>query len=107
MVVIKKSDVKDPFSFSFVNQAGISVVGSERFSTKLDALSGIEAVRRYCADSSCYELKNSSDGKYFFEIKSKRGETIATSALFTTPELRDEAIELMKKECIDIRSSGY
>lgn len=47
-------------------------------------------------DDSKYELKTSTNGKFFFNIKATNGQVVRTSALFATETERDAAKKYFK-----------
>ena len=98
---LRKSDANEPFSFIFVNAEGKTIVKSENYSQKTSARNGIESVRKNCQDDSRYEMKVSSNGKSFFNIKSTNGQIVGTSALFANEEERSAAIVELKSNSAD------
>lgn len=93
---LRKSDAKEPFSFIYVNAEGKTIIKSENYAQKASAKNGIESVRKNCQDDDRYELKESSNGKAFFNIKSTNGQIVGTSALFATEADRTDAIDYLK-----------
>lgn len=98
---LRKSDAKEPFSFIFVNAEGKTIVKSENYAQKASAKNGIESVKKNCQDDSKYELKESTNGKSFFNIKSTNGQIVGTSALFEDEAQRSAAIEELKAASAD------
>lgn len=95
---LRKSDAKEPFTFIYVNAEGKTIVKSENYAQKASAKNGIESVRKNCLEDARYELKESSNGKAFFNIKSTNGQIVGTSALFATEQERAEAIAELKAD---------
>ena len=95
---LRKSDAKEPFTFIYVNAEGKTIVKSENYAQKASAKNGIESVRKNCQEDSRYELKESSNGKAFFNIKSTNGQIVGTSALFATEQERTAAIAELKAD---------
>jgi len=93
---LRKSDAKEPFSFVFVNAEGKTIVKSENYAQKSSAKNGIESVKKNCQDDARYEMKESSNGKFYFNIKSTNGQVVGTSALFDDEAQRDAAIAELK-----------
>lgn len=102
---LRKSEAKEPFSFIFVNAEGKTVVKSENYAQKASAKNGIESVKKNCQDDARYELKESSNGKSFFNIKSTNGQIVGTSALFANDEERAAAIAELKANSADAEVS--
>lgn len=97
-VIIKKSEAKEPYSFTFVNDDGLKIVKSENYSAKRSALNGIESVKKNCTIDNRYEMKESKNGKYYFNLKASNGQIIATSHLFESETERNDAIEQLKQQ---------
>lgn len=102
---LRKSDANEPFSFIFVNEEGKTIVKSENYAQKASAKNGIESVKKNCQDDNRYELKESSNGKPFFNIKSTNGQIVGTSALFGSEEERSAAIAELKADSADAEVS--
>lgn len=102
---LRKSDAKEPFTFIFVNEEGKTIIKSENYAQKASAKNGIESVKKNCQEDSRYEMKESSNGKYFFNIKSTNGQIVGTSALFADEEERSAAIAELKANSADAEVS--
>ncbi|MBU3013648.1 YegP family protein [Poseidonibacter lekithochrous] len=98
---LRKSDAKEPFSFIFVNAEGKTIVKSENYAQKPSAKNGIESVRKNCQDDARYEFKESTNGKFFFNIKATNGQIVGTSALFVNEQERTAAIAELKADAAD------
>ncbi len=96
-VIMKKSDAKEPFSWSF-QENGKAVLRSENYKEKRNALNGIESVKKNCGDDGRYEMKTSSNGKFFFNLKAKNGQIIGTSPMFASEADRQAAIDALKSK---------
>jgi uncharacterized protein YegP (UPF0339 family) len=94
-VVMKKSAAKEPFSWTF-QKDGKTVIRSENYKEKRSAVNGIESVKKNCGNDARYELKESSNGKYFFNLKAANGQIIGTSPMFATADDRKAAIDALK-----------
>ncbi|MCB1830506.1 MAG: YegP family protein [Chromatiaceae bacterium] len=95
-IVLKMSQAEEPFSFSFINAEGQAVVKSENYKAKKSALSGIESVKKNCLEDARYEMKESKNGKFFFNVKASNGQVVGTSMLFATEADRSKAVAELK-----------
>jgi len=102
-IVIKKSDAKEPFTFAFMNSADKTVVRSENYAAKKSCLNGIESVRKNSQNDNRYQLCESQNGKFYFNIKASNGQIVATSSLFASEAERDEAISFLKDNAATMR----
>lgn len=96
--VIRKSDAQEPYSFAFINDDGDTLVRSENYSAKKGAVNGIASVKKNCLDDNRYDLKESKNGKLYFNLKAGNGQIVATSPMFATEAERNNAISSMKTE---------
>jgi len=94
--VLKKSSATEPFSFAFLDNDGKTVVRSENYKARDSAMGGISSVKKNCRDDAHYELKQSSNDKYYFNLKSSNGQIVATSVMFDSDARRAEMIALLK-----------
>ncbi|MCB1870331.1 MAG: YegP family protein [Gammaproteobacteria bacterium] len=97
-VVLKESQAQEPFSFAFINAEGQSVVKSENYKAKKSALSGIESVKKNCLNDDRYEMKESKNGKLYFNVKASNGQVVGTSMMFATEADRNSAIAELKSD---------
>jgi len=97
-VVLKESQAQEPFSFSFINAEGQAMVKSENYKAKKSALGGIESVKKNCVNDDRYEMKESKNGKFYFNVKASNGQIVGTSMLFATEADRGSAIVQLKTE---------
>lgn len=93
---LKKSDAAEPFTFRFDNDAGKMVVRSENYAQKPSAKNGIESVKKNSQDDARYEVKESTSGKYMFNLKASNGQVVATSALYDSESDRAAAMADLK-----------
>jgi uncharacterized protein YegP (UPF0339 family) len=84
------------FAFSLKSEEGASLLRSETDESKAAAENGIASVQKNSPLDERYELKESSDGRFFFNLKAGNHQVIGTSSLYKTAEDRAVAIELTK-----------
>lgn len=96
-VILRKSEAKEPFSFVFVDEES-TIVKSENYAQKASAKNGIESVKKNSQEDGRYELKESSNGKFYFNLKASNGQIVATSTMFATEDDRAAAIDTLKSE---------
>lgn len=84
--------------FRLVDNSGKIILSSEGYKQKDSALNGIESVKKNLPLPTGIEMKESTNGKHFFNIKSTNGQVVSTSTMFDSVELRDKWLMEMKKE---------
>ena len=84
--------------FRFVLKSGDedTLLTSELYRAKGSAENGIASVQTNSALDDRYERKESSNGKFFFNLKAANHQVIGTSPLHATTQSRDAAIESVK-----------
>ncbi|MBP2834285.1 YegP family protein, partial [Aquimarina sp. U1-2] len=58
--------------------------------------SGVNSVKVHAPEDSNYEKKVAINGKYFFILKAKNGETIGKSEMYNSTQARDHGIVSVK-----------
>jgi uncharacterized protein len=80
--------------FRFVLKAGNAeiILTSELYKAKASAENGIASVQVNCALEERYEKKESTNGKFYFNLKAANHQIIGTSQMYTTTQSRDGGI---------------
>ncbi len=84
--------------FNLNARNGEVILTSEMYISKAGCLNGIESVKQNSPYDSRYVKKVSTDGQYFFNLKSANGEVIGTSETYHSVQGRDNGIESVKRE---------
>ncbi|MDR2174107.1 MAG: YegP family protein [Burkholderiales bacterium] len=84
--------------FRFVLKAGNAeiILTSELYKAEDSAKNGIASVQKNCVDDSRFEKKESSNGKYFFNLKAANHQVIGTSQMYASIASRDVGINSVK-----------
>lgn len=84
--------------FHFVLKAGNAetILSGEHYSAKSSALGGIASVQANCSSDDRFEEKNSSDGKYYFNLKAGNHQVIGTSQMYASAQSRAVGIASVK-----------
>lgn len=94
---LRKND-NGHFSFILLDGDDKTLLKSEQYNSKASAQNGIESIRKNAREDSRYELKESNNGKFYFNLKATNGQIIGTSPLLADTEARDAAIAKVKAE---------
>lgn len=80
--------------FRFVLKAGNAetILTSEQYTTKAAALNGIASIQKNAAEEEQYDKKESSNGKFYFNLKAKNHQIIGTSQMYAAAASRDKGI---------------
>ena len=84
--------------YKFVLKAGNGevILTSELYTTKSAAENGIASVRTNSPLDERYELKTSSNGKYYFNLKAGNHQVIGTSQMYASEQSRKTGIASVK-----------
>ncbi len=84
------------FQFNLKAGNGEVILTSEGYKSRSGCISGIESVKANGNMDSRYELKTSSNGKYYFNLKAANGKIIGTSEMYSTENARNNGINSVK-----------
>ncbi len=82
----------DEFQFNLNAGNGQTILTSEGYTTKSSCESGIESVKKNAQDESKFEKKDSTNGKFYFNLKAANGQIIGTSQMYESEASRDNGI---------------
>lgn len=80
---------------------GQVILASEGYTTKSACENGIQSVRKNAQDESRFDSRESSDGKYYFNLKASNGQIIGSSEMYESSSSRDNGIESVRKNAPD------
>lgn len=89
------------FQFNLKAGNGQTILASEGYSTKAACENGVESVKKNASDDSKYERKNSSNGKFHFNLKAGNGQVIGSSEMYESAAGMENGIESVKKNAPD------
>ncbi len=84
------------FQFNLKAGNGEVILSSEGYSTKANCKNGIESVQANSQIDSRYDKKQSTNGKYYFNLKSSNGQIIGTSEMYESEVGRNGGITSVK-----------
>jgi uncharacterized protein len=84
--------------FRFVLKAGNAeiILTSELYKSRASAENGIASVQANCSSDERYELKDSSNEKFYFNLKAANHQVIGTSQMYASTQSRDVGIASVK-----------
>ena len=89
-------DKAGEFRFRLKAGNGENILASEGYKDKAGAENGIASVQKNATDDSRYEKKESSSGKFMFNLKAANHQVIGTSQMYESESGRDNGIESVK-----------
>lgn len=75
---------------------GQTILVGEGYKDKSGCNNGIESVKKNAGDDKRYEKKQSSAGKFMFNLKAANNQVIGTSEQYESESARDNGIESVK-----------
>ncbi len=89
------------FYFNLKADNGQIILGSEGYTTRAACDNGIESVKKNSTDESKYEKNESTNGKYYFNLKAGNGQVIGKSQMYESEDGRDNGIASCTKNAPD------
>ena len=86
------TDKAGEFRFRLKASNGQAILASEGYKAKSGCTNGIESVKKNSASEANFEKKQSSSGKFMFNLKSSNGQVVGTSEAYETAAARDNGI---------------
>lgn len=83
------------YTFSFTLNDEEELLYSELYDSKEAVEDGVDLMRTIASFSSRYHQKRSDDDQHYFVIKAANDQLVATSKLFPTMDLLEEAIDVV------------
>lgn len=80
---------------------GEIIGSSEGYKAKASAENGIESVKKNASEDSRYELKESANGKWHFNLKASNGQVILSSQMYAAKDSAQNGIASVKKNAPD------
>lgn len=77
-----QSEKNEKFYFRLVASNGQNILSSQGYTTKSAATNGIKSVQENATLEDRYDLKESSNGKYYFSIKAANGQIVGDSQMY-------------------------
>jgi uncharacterized protein YegP (UPF0339 family) len=90
------TDKSGEFRFRLLAGNGQNILASEGYKTKSACENGIDSVKANAPLDERYERKETSSGKYMFNLKAANHQVIGTSQTYTSESGRDNGIESVK-----------
>jgi len=89
------------FHFNLKAENGQVILSSEQYTTKSACHNGISSVKENAILNERFDSKQSSNGKFYFNLKAKNGQIIGTSEMYESASGRDNGINSVKKNAPD------
>jgi uncharacterized protein YegP (UPF0339 family) len=91
-----KSEKSGKWYFNLKAKNGQIILSSQGYAQKQGATNGIESVRKNATNDDCYEIKESSDGKQYFNLCSTNTQVIGKSQMYASKSGLKNGIESVK-----------
>jgi uncharacterized protein YegP (UPF0339 family) len=86
----------DQFHFTLTAGNGETLLSSERYTSRQNALNGIESVRENAPLDTRYARKDASNGAPMFNLKAANSQIIGTSETYSSVTKREDGIQSVK-----------
>ena len=95
-----KKSTAGKFTFNLKAGNHETILQSEVYESKASAQIGIASVQKNGQDEKRYEMKDSTNGQFYFVLKAGNGEPIGRSELYTTEAARKNGMESVKTNSV-------
>jgi len=94
-------DTAGEFRFRLKASNGQKILASEGYASKAGCSNGINSVKENAPTDSRYERKQTTNGKYMFNLRAANNQVIGTSESYDSAAGRDNGIESVKNNAPD------
>lgn len=94
---IFQSEKNEKFYFRLKAKNGQVILQSQGYADKGGCKKGISSVQKNATEDARYDKKESSNGKFFFNLCAKNNEIIGSSQLYASKATRANGISAVKK----------
>lgn len=89
------------FRFNLKAANGQVVLTSELYEKRISATNGIKSIKKNCGDDNCFERKQARNGKPYFVMKAKNGQSIGKSQQYASKATMEKGIRSVKNSAPD------
>ncbi|MBN2274304.1 MAG: YegP family protein [Bacteroidales bacterium] len=93
---IKKGN-NDQYYFSLKADNGQVILASQGYSSRSACRKAIKSVKNNSGHDGMFERKQSSNGKFFFNLKAANGKVIGKSEMYESEASRENGVASVKK----------
>jgi uncharacterized protein YegP (UPF0339 family) len=94
-------DKAGEYRFRLVAGNGENIGKSEGYKAKSGALNGIESVQKNASLDERYEVKETTSGKWTFNLKAANHQVILTSQMYTAKASAEKGCDSVKRAAVD------
>jgi len=91
----------DEFQFNLKATNGQIILTSEGYTTKAACLNGIESVKKNSQNEKHFDVLESKNGKYYFNLKATNGQIIGSSQMYESLAGCQNGIQSVKNNAPD------
>ena len=85
------------FYFRLTARNGQNILSSEGYASKASCKSGIESVKNNGTNDERFEIKEATNGKFYFSLLAANGQVIGKSQMYATAETCQGGIEAVQR----------
>lgn len=89
------------FQFNLKASNGQVILSSEGYAAKASCLNGIESVKKNAADENRFDVSESKNGKFYFNLKATNGQIIGSSEMYESVAGCKNGMESVMKNAPD------
>lgn len=89
------------FQFNLKASNGQVILSSEGYAAKASCLNGIESVKKNATDENRFDVSESKNGKFYFNLKATNGQIIGSSEMYESVAGCKNGMESVMKNAPD------
>lgn len=93
MFEIYQSEKNEQYYFRLKAKNGQVILTSQGYANKAGAKNGVESVKKNAGDDSKFERKESTNGKFFFNLKAANSQIIGSSQMYAAKDGMENGIK--------------
>lgn len=101
MFEIYQSETSGDYYFRLKAKNGQVILSSQGYANKSGATNGVESVKKNSADEARFDVKESANGKFFFNLKATNGQIIGKSQMYAAESGMKNGIASVQKNAAE------
>ena len=90
----------DKFYFRLYARNGQQILASQGYAGKDGCKNGIESVQKNCGNADCFEMKESKNGKFYFNLLATNKQVIGSSQMYASKQTLKGGIDAIQRVAV-------
>ncbi len=80
---------------------GMTILTTEGYTSAEDYGESMEAIKKNAINDACYDIKETADRKFYFDLKAANGNVIGKSGIYMTKAAAGRGVDAVKRNAPD------